>query len=268
MDFDLKLPQGAALFSSAVITSLALRAASQRVARTVRRRRQSTSLKESLADLQMAAAAAESKSDPSPSPEGAGSASSKPKKSTLYTRTGDAGESSLYNAERRRKDDEVFQALGAVDELNAHLGLAAEHCEKVDNGLQSTLREVQSRLIDIGAAVGTPRDSTKSSSKLTRTTFADSHVEYLEGVTDELDGRLPALKNFILAGGGLSASHLHVARTVCRRAERRVVPLVRDGQVEDSVSKYLNRLSDMLFAAARYAASFEGKSDVVYRAER
>mmetsp|Transcript_43722 Transcript_43722/g.137308 ORF Transcript_43722/g.137308 Transcript_43722/m.137308 type:complete len:286 (+) Transcript_43722:646-1503(+) len=192
-------------------------------------------------------------------------AADSPAKSKLYTRTGDGGVSSLYNMERREKDDLVFEALGAVDELHAHLGVAAEHAIMVGNGLHDTIRSIQSRLIDVGAAIGTPRETTTSDRKLKRTEFPEHYVLRLERYADALDSQLPPLRNFILAGGGFCAAHLHVARTVCRRSERVVVGLIRSGQTEPSVGKFLNRLSDTLFAAARYAALCEGKGETAYR---
>ena len=234
-----------ALFATAAVCTFGAAAAASRVQRSVRQRRASQAMKAKLST--------------------AASDASRPKKSSLYTRTGDAGESSLYNNERRPKDDLVFEALGTVDELHAHVGLAAEYCEAADNGLQEKLREVQSRLIDLGACVGTPRTGDDADRKVIRTAFDAAHVETLERATDEVDGRLPPLKTFILAGGGLAASHLHVARTVCRRAERAVVPLVARGSTDETVTKYLNRLSDLLFACARYACEFEGRAEVTYR---
>ena len=194
----------------------------------------------------------------------------------IYTKTGDEGESSLFNGQRRRKDDLVFAALGDSDELNAAIGLARAHCEASAVTGSSTesdflrrrmelvpqLSVVQSRLLDLGSAVATPL--TQSSEKrLARTSFDDggSSTALLEQWIDEMDAQLPPLRNFILPGGGLAAASLHVARSVCRRAERAVVPLVRDGECESAAAMYLNRLSDYLFVAARYAAD----GDVVYQ---
>ena len=177
----------------------------------------------------------------------------------IYTKTGDQGNSSLFNGERRRKDDLVFAALGDSDELNAALGLAHAHCE-ADGGeravvLLPQLGTVQSRLFDLGSAVATPRTQS-SAARLERTAFDDhgASTAELEQWIDALDAELPPLRNFILPGGGLAAASLHVARSVRRRAERSIVPLVLDGECEDAASIYLNRLSDYLFVAARYVA--------------
>ncbi|KAL0480211.1 cob(I)alamin adenosyltransferase [Acrasis kona] len=186
------------------------------------------------------------------------------KKSMIYTRTGDKGTSSLFNGKRVKKDDLVFEALGSVDELNAQIGLAREYGLQVNNGLEEMLSIIQSRLLDVGASVATPIDNS-SEAKLARVHFDESNVDQLEKWIDEMDHRLPALKNFILPSGGLASSQLHVARTVCRTAERRVVPLVREDHVQDVIQRYLNRLSDYLFVAARTAAAHENKPEVTYK---
>jgi len=188
----------------------------------------------------------------------------KVKKSNLYTGGGDKGESSLYNGARVPKDNLIFEALGGTDELNAHLGVAREYCRLDNNGIDEYLTEIQSRLLDLGSAIATPVDSS-SQKKLERVSFDAAHVKTLEEWTDSLDAQLPPLTTFILPSGGLASSHLHVARTVCRRAERCAVPLSRDGQVPAVVSVYLNRLSDFLFAAARFASKTAGATETRYK---
>lgn len=183
----------------------------------------------------------------------------------IYTKTGDGGESSLFTGERRAKEDVVFHALGTTDELNSFVGLAREYCEQSKNGLDEKLQMIQSLLLDIGANVATPRNAADADARLRRTEFSDVHVTTLEKWIDELDAELPPLKNFILPSGGLASSHLHVCRSVCRRAERLVTPLVKDGQASPAVGRYLNRLSDFLFVAARHAAKAEGKEEVIYK---
>ena len=191
-----------------------------------------------------------------------------PRKFKVYTKTGDKGTSSLYSGERASKDDRIFAALGDTDELNAHIGVAREHCQSsAIPGLDVQLAEIQSRLLDLGSSIATPLPSA-SASKIRRVHFAEDNTERLESWIDAMDEELPPLRNFILPSGGLSAAHLHVARTVCRRAERSVVPLVREETTERSVHVYLNRLSDYLFTAARYAALREGKTEVVYKKAR
>eukprot|EP01006_Ploeotia_vitrea_P008673 TRINITY_DN20765_c0_g1_i1.p1 TRINITY_DN20765_c0_g1~~TRINITY_DN20765_c0_g1_i1.p1 ORF type:complete len:242 (+),score=120.59 TRINITY_DN20765_c0_g1_i1:2-727(+) len=197
--------------------------------------------------------------------DSSGSRKKKKKKINVYTRTGDKGMSSLFNGKRVPKTDGFFHALGATDELNAHLGLAREHCLKTENGLAPYLETIQAHLLDLGSHIATPMQ-TSSESQVERTKFDDaSLVTELEMWIDKLDEDLPPLRNFILPGGGLSSAQLHVARTVARRAERHVVELAEDGNVCPTALHYLNRLSDFLFVSARYAAHQEGVEEHVYK---
>ena len=195
----------------------------------------------------------------------------------VYTRTGDGGRSSLYTGERRSKAAAVFSVLGDVDELNCAVGVAREFAAtdlpaREGCPLGEQLEEVQSRLLDVGSAVATPPGSA-SDAKAQRAHFDAGHADRLEGWIDAMEEELPPLKNFILPSGGRPASFLHAARAVCRRAERQVVGLAGEEEeeaeevVEPSVRVYLNRLSDYLFTAARYAALREGKPEVVYKKE-
>lgn len=187
-----------------------------------------------------------------------------PKKSSIYTRTGDSGTTSLYNGERRPKTDLIFHALGNVDELNAALGISKEYCLQVQNGIDEKIIEIQSRLFDLGAAIATPINNS-SEEKLKYTEFPAKHTKILESWIDQYDSNLPPLKNFILPSGGFSSTHLNMARAVCRRAERSTVILLEEGLIDKEVSKYLNRLSDFLFVAARYSAFKEGKQETIWR---
>jgi len=186
----------------------------------------------------------------------------------VYTRTGDGGSSSLFSGERRRKDDAVFAALGHTDELNAAIGLVRAVCAEAGSPLgqlHMQLGEVQSRLIDVGSAIATP-PSTSQTARVARTAFdGDGEAALLEGWIDAMDAELPQLKTFILPAGGQLASTLHLARAVCRRAERAVVPLVLAGECEKSVEVYVNRLSDYLFVAARFASHRTGETEVPYQ---
>ncbi|KAJ3028092.1 UNVERIFIED_CONTAM: hypothetical protein HDU68_002477 [Siphonaria sp. JEL0065] len=184
----------------------------------------------------------------------------------IYTRTGDKGTSALYTGERRPKDDAIFEALGNVDELSSYLGLAREFCDDTNNGLSENLEKIQCILLDVGANVATPRNSA-SEFKRNRTEFdVDGYlVMELEAWIDELDQSLEPLKNFILPSGGKAGSTLHVARNVCRSAERKIVPLIAENIADASVGKYINRLSDYLFTAARFAAKSEGKPERIYK---
>lgn len=187
----------------------------------------------------------------------------------IYTKTGDKGTSGLFNGERRPKDDEVFEALGVCDEVNASLGIALELCEQAGlKDVAAMLEEISSRLFDVGSAVATPINTTSSSSKLAHTSFDEKHVDWLERRIDEMDEELPQLKNFILPSGGLAASHLHLARTLARRAERRVWPLISTQQVDPVVGRYLNRLSDFLFTAARLVSKRTGGVEKIYKKAR
>ena len=182
----------------------------------------------------------------------------------VYTKTGDKGSSSLYSGERREKDDIIFAALGDVDELNSVVGVAREYAAELDPELGSQLETIQSRLLDIGSAVATPIPSSNEK-KLQRVAFNASATDDLEKWIDAYTEMLPALTQFILPSGGPAASFLHMSRSICRRAERSVVPLARDGSTDQSVAVYLNRLSDYLFTAARHAAQKAGKPEVVYK---
>ncbi|KAJ3341061.1 hypothetical protein HDU93_005693, partial [Gonapodya sp. JEL0774] len=176
--------------------------------------------------------------------------------------------SSLYTGERRAKDDQIFEALGTVDEISSALGLAMEYCEEAQNALGPKLEKIQCLLQDVNSNIATPRNSEKTTAdRLAKTIFDPDGVLVLEleQWIDQLDQSLPPLTMFILPSGGKAAGVLHVARTVARRAERRVVPLVEDGTADRSTQKYLNRLSDFLFIAARYAAHKEGKPEKIYR---
>ncbi|KAI8368540.1 Adenosylcobalamin biosynthesis, ATP:cob(I)alamin adenosyltransferase-like protein [Blakeslea trispora] len=185
----------------------------------------------------------------------------------IYTKTGDKGSASLYNGERRDKDDIIFEALGTTDELSSNLGLAIEHLEDHDWGrdLIKKLVKIQCLLQDIGSNIATPRENSQEN-RLIRTVFdpLGDHVTQLESWIDEYDEQLPKLSHFILPSGGKSSACLHVARTVCRRAERRVQPLSRTGLCDESVAIFLNRLSDFLFNAARWASHTQGKEEKIY----
>ncbi len=181
----------------------------------------------------------------------------------IYTKTGDKGTSQLFSGERRDKDDEVFQALGAVDECNAMIGLACEYSGDLSE-LSAQLEEIMSRMFDVGASVATPLDSS-SKAKLGRAHFDASHTPRLERWIDAMDEQLPPLTTFILPSGGKCAAHLHVARTLARRAERHVTPLVKSGSTDPEVGKFLNRLSDYLFMAARFAAKQQGFTERTWK---
>ena len=175
----------------------------------------------------------------------------------IYTKTGDSGRTGLYGGARVAKDDVRIEAYGTVDELNAFLGLAL--CETRLLPICETLVQVQNELFCVGAELATP-DPTRHGTDI----VTDKHVAALERAIDDLQSQLPELRQFILPGGERSACLLHVARGVCRRAERRVVTLAATAEnaVSERIIRYLNRLSDYLFVAARAANAAAENPDV------
>lgn len=163
----------------------------------------------------------------------------------IYTRTGDSGQTSLWGGQRVDKDDLRIEAYGTVDELNAFLGLLLDEAGPGEQ--QSFMRQVQECLFSIGAHL-----AAGDAKKPPLTLDLDRHIGNLEKEMDQMNEGLPALKNFILPGGEKTASFCHTARTICRRAERRVVGLNRQSPLEVSIIRYLNRLSDYLFVLARH----------------
>jgi cob(I)alamin adenosyltransferase len=163
----------------------------------------------------------------------------------LYTRTGDAGETSLFDGTRARKDDPRVDAYGEVDELNAWLGLI--RASGIDPSVGAELAAIQRDLFALGAQLADPAD--RLAARVTKAVIDDQHVVRLEQLIDHLDGEVPPLRRFILSGGTPAGAALHVARTVCRRAERRIVAL--NPPVEPVLVRYVNRLSDLLFVLAR-----------------
>ena len=164
----------------------------------------------------------------------------------IYTRTGDDGTTGLYGGARVPKDDPRVEAYGTVDETNAAIGLvrAAALPAEVD----AVLAKAQSTLFDVGAALATPSDRAKAVA-----TIGEDDVTALEDAIDALEARLAPLQTFVLPGGTEAAARLHVARTICRRAERLVVSLASHETVSPLIVRWLNRLSDLLFVQARYA---------------
>ena len=172
----------------------------------------------------------------------------------IYTKTGDAGETGLFGGGRVPKDDARVRAYGEVDELNAWIGFAiAIHLPTFESNV---LEVIQRDLFSIGAELATP------DAKKLRASLDDATVGALERVIDSYDPKLKPLKNFILPGGSPKAAALHVARTVCRRAERSVVTLARSQPVKPLIIQYLNRLSDLLFVLARAVIMQTGHDDI------
>jgi cob(I)alamin adenosyltransferase len=180
----------------------------------------------------------------------------------LYTRSGDDGTTGLFGGGRVSKDHPRIEAYGTVDELNATIGLAAAACRS-DRAYERRLLEIfapiQSRLFDIGADLATPEGS-KNAAKVVR--IDESFVAEIESWIDEIDGQNPPIRTFIMPGGGELAARLHLARTVCRRAERAMITLSHAEPVSNGAIQWVNRLSDLLFAMARQANHSAGVADV------
>ena len=178
--------------------------------------------------------------------------------SKIYTRTGDTGTTGLGDGSRIDKDADRIEAIGDIDELNSCVGLLC--CElrptdEVQIQLASELYEVQQNLFNLGGELAVPGYAL----------IEDAQVTQLEQLLDQLNATLPALKDFILPGGNRAAAACHLARSVCRRAERRLVTLARDSDIRPQCQSYLNRLSDLLFVAARVLARQDGGQEVLWR---
>lgn len=176
--------------------------------------------------------------------------------SKIITRTGDDGTTGLSDGSRVAKDDLRIEAIGTVDELNSVLGMLLSH--EPAEPVHAALLRIQHELFDLGGELSLPGHSL----------VKDDAIERLEKDTELLNAALPPLKEFILPGGNPAASICHLARTVCRRAERRVVSLAQRTQVNAQLQVYLNRLSDLLFVIARHLARRDGGSEVQWRHER
>lgn len=180
----------------------------------------------------------------------------------IYTKTGDDGSTGLGNGERRPKHDLRVSAYGTVDEANACIGMARLHSRKLKD-LDEALSRIQNDLFDLGADLATPDDGKPLEYEPLRITAGQT--ERLEQEIDGLNAKLDPLRSFVLPGGSDLAAHLHMARTIARRAERMIVELssTPDEVVNPAAVTYINRLSDFLFVAAR-VANDDGKSDVLW----
>jgi cob(I)alamin adenosyltransferase len=182
-----------------------------------------------------------------------------PGKSRLYTRSGDAGTTGLFGGGRVSKDDPRVEAYGEVDELNSVLGVAAATIG--DETRRAQIQDIQNELFNIGSELASETAGEKAAEFGRMFTDADAKIAAMEKLTDELDNMVPPLTTFILPGGSQAGAMLHLARTVCRRAERRVVTLARSQEVNPDIARYLNRLSDLLFAMARAVNLAEGRAE-------
>lgn len=176
--------------------------------------------------------------------------------SKIYTRTGDKGSTGLGDGSRVDKDHVLVEAYGDVDELNSCIGLL--RAESLPDGLDEELSEIQHDLFDLGGELSVPGYHV----------INGDYVERLEQTLDRYNADLPMLKEFILPAGGRATAHCHLARTVCRRAERRAYTASRSEAVSNAVIAYLNRLSDLLFVVARVLARFEKGGEVLWQPRR
>ncbi len=172
--------------------------------------------------------------------------------SKIYTRTGDKGETGLGDGNRVYKDSLRIEVIGTLDELNSIIGMVLAH--ELPETIRTSLENIQHDLFDLGGEFSIPGYETIQASDVSR----------LETQLDELNAELPALKEFILPAGGHATSHCHLARTVCRRAERRAMSLSRDDDINPASLAYLNRLSDLLFVIARILARVENGKEVLW----
>ena len=177
----------------------------------------------------------------------------------IYTRAGDKGKTGLLSGERIDKDDPRVEAYGTVDELGTHLGVAKVHAsERIAN----YIHEIQQKLFLINAELATNTESLHEDDPLRNLQrVRPEDVQRLEQIADELSEELPLLTNFVIPGGTKSAAFIHVCRTVCRRAERRIVYYANEGPVNEELVKYINRLSDLLFVMSRYENLEVGDGD-------
>lgn len=179
----------------------------------------------------------------------------------IYTKTGDAGETGLFGGPRVRKDHTRVEAYGSVDEVNAALGLA--RCEPLAAEMDSLLADVQNDLFTLGAELCTP-----DRGKLAAEPLGAIRITALEQAIDRYEAKLEPLKQFILPGGTRAAATLHLARTICRRAERRLITLTAQESISPLIVVYLNRLSDLLFVLARAVNRAAGQPDVPWQKPR
>jgi cob(I)alamin adenosyltransferase len=175
----------------------------------------------------------------------------------IYTKTGDDGTTGLFGGKRVKKDAALIEAYGTVDELNSMLGVVRSLNRNKE--LDQILAKLQTDLFVLSAELAASREEDGTRSIIPR--IGEEHVEVLEARIDEIETELSPLKNFLFPAGSVAASHLHLARAVCRRAERRTVKLARREAVGNFVVKYLNRLSDLLFVLARLANKIDGMKE-------
>ncbi len=178
----------------------------------------------------------------------------------IYTKTGDKGETSLFGGQRVPKDNLRIEAYGTVDELNAYLGQAV--ASSISEEVKTVLYKIQNQLFAVGSDLATPHDK---NIKKDIPRVNQEMIDKLESLIDSFDSKLPELRNFILPGGNSAASSLHIARTICRKIERRIVTLSKEENIGEYILKYLNRLSDLLFILARFENQESNTPDVIWQ---
>ena len=176
----------------------------------------------------------------------------------IYTKTGDDGMTSLGNGDRATKFSLRVVAYGTVDELNSSVGLAILHSS---HDIIDELRKIQNDLFDVGADLCNPESTSLDEPKINELRILSSQVERLEKQIDKMNSKLKPLKSFVLPGGSEAGAHLHLCRTICRRAERYTVELSSETQINKELIKYLNRLSDWFFVASRFE-NCRGEGDI------
>ena len=178
----------------------------------------------------------------------------------IYTKTGDGGTTSLVGGTRVSKCHPRVEAYGTVDELNAHIGLLAEMIRDIDSRQFDLLKEVQQRLFVVQTLLATEKEVPFQLPQL-----PDTAVDDIEHHIDELQAQLPPFRCFVMPGGTLPSAQCHVARTVCRRAERCIVKLSEQSPVDNRIARYINRLSDYLFVLSRHLVISQGAEESLFK---
>ncbi|MBI4079024.1 MAG: cob(I)yrinic acid a,c-diamide adenosyltransferase [Candidatus Levybacteria bacterium] len=179
----------------------------------------------------------------------------------IYTRTGDKGQTSLYGGKRVSKSSLRIETIGTVDELNSAIGAAIAGIRNKELGIRKELEKIQNDLFTIGAVLASP--STMNNEPITNN--VKIRVIHFEKLIDQLTKKLPELRNFILPGGRRAGAALHLARSICRRAERRLVELSKKETVPNHIFIYFNRLSDLLFTMARFVNYQEKQKETIWQ---
>ncbi len=182
--------------------------------------------------------------------------------SKIYTKKGNKGKTSLLSGKRVDKDNLRVEAYGTIDELTTSLGISGTFTR--EEQLSKIIVSIQNRLFHLAAELATPQESPKSIVQRIEK-IEEKDITSLEKIIDDLSDQLPSLKNFILPGGSKASSFLHQSRTICRRAERRIISLTKSDEVNPEIIRFLNRLSDLLFVMARYANFKEKKKEIIIK---